>query len=62
MPNKTRRNYMISDEGHRLLKLLARSYGVSMSAMIEILVREKADEEGIERQTAETVQEHKPVI
>ncbi len=37
----------LSEECRRLLRLLSERFGVSQAAVIELLVREKAREEGI---------------
>ena len=46
MKNK-KTSITISDEAKKLLEELAKKYGVSQTSIIELLVREKAKQEGI---------------
>lgn len=45
--NKTQTNIYLSDEARDALKALAERFGVSASAVVEMLVREKARKEGL---------------
>lgn len=46
MKNK-KTSITISDEAKKLLEELAKKYGVSQTAIIELLVREKAKQDGV---------------
>jgi hypothetical protein len=46
MSNK-KTSITLSNEAKKLLEELARKYGVSQTAIIELLIREKAKQEGI---------------
>lgn len=40
-------SFNLSEEGKRLLRVLSKYFGVSQAGVIEMLVREKAREEGL---------------
>lgn len=44
---KTKTSYTLSDEAKRLLAQLAKKYGISQTAMLEVLIREKAKQENV---------------
>ena len=44
---KTQISLRLTSEAQELLRLLAQKRGISKTAMLEILLRERADEEGI---------------
>ncbi len=44
---KKHTSYRISDEGKRLIKVLAQKLGVSETAVVEMAVREMAEKRGI---------------
>lgn len=46
-PNNRQRSFRLSDEAYTLLELLARKQGINRTAMLEILIREKAESEGV---------------
>jgi hypothetical protein len=46
---KKHTSYRISDEGKRLIKLLAQRLGVSETAVVEMAVREMAEKRGVTR-------------
>ncbi len=47
MDTKKKTTFVFTDEGKRLLEELAKKYGVSQTAILEMLVREKAKQDGI---------------
>jgi hypothetical protein len=49
---KTKSTYGFTDECRELLVLLAHKLGVTRTAVIEIAVREKAQKEGVDAQSA----------
>jgi hypothetical protein len=44
---KKHTSYRISDEGKRLIKVLAQMLGITETAIVEIAVREMAEKKGI---------------
>lgn len=44
---KKRTSYTLSEEAKRLLALLAKKYGISQTALLEVLIREKAKQEDV---------------
>jgi len=44
---KKRTSYNLSEQAKQLLAKLAAHYGISMTAALEVLIREKAKEAGI---------------
>lgn len=46
--NKTPTSFRLSQKAKRLIRALAKRMGVSQTAVLEILVREKAKREGVE--------------
>lgn len=44
---KTQISLRLTEEGQQLLALLSNKRGISKAAMMEILIREAADEEGV---------------
>lgn len=49
---KHKTSFALSDEGMRLLRAIAEKYAVSMTAILEIIVREKAIKEGVKKDDA----------
>lgn len=45
---KKRTSHALSEECKRLLRLLSKRFGLSQASVIEMLVREKARQEGLE--------------
>lgn len=45
---KKRTSYTLSEQGKQLLAKLAEKYGISQTAMLEVLIREKAKQEKVE--------------
>jgi hypothetical protein len=45
---KTQISLRLTEEGQRLLALLAESRGISKAAMMEILIRDAAQNEGVD--------------
>lgn len=41
-------SYRLSKEARRLLEILAQKLGISQTSVLEILLREKAKQEGVE--------------
>jgi predicted DNA-binding protein len=47
METKQATSIRLTPEAKRLLRALARRFGVSMTAMLELMIREKAQREGV---------------
>lgn len=47
METKQASSIRLTLEAKRLLRVLARASGISMSAMLEVMIREKAKREGL---------------
>ena len=46
-PSNKTRSFRLSDEAYILLEALGRKKGINRTAMLEILIREKAEAEGV---------------
>jgi replication initiation and membrane attachment protein DnaB len=46
---KKKTSHNLTLEALRLLKALAEKYGISQTAMLEIIIREKAKQEGLDQ-------------
>jgi hypothetical protein len=44
---RTRTSYTLSDEGRDILSKLADKYAITQTAMLEVIIREKAKQEGL---------------
>lgn len=44
---KRRTSYTLSEEAKRLLAELAKQYGISQTAMLEVLIRERAKQDNV---------------
>ena len=47
MDTKIKVSFTVTSEGKQLLEKLAAQYGMSQSAMFELIIREKARQEGL---------------
>jgi replication initiation and membrane attachment protein DnaB len=47
--NKKKTSHNLTLEALRLLKALAQKYGINQTAMLEIIIREKAKSEGLDQ-------------
>ena len=47
MNTKKRTSYNLSEQAKQLLAKLAEKYGISQTAMLEVLIREKAKQEDV---------------
>jgi len=45
--SKIKTSFTLTDEAKRLLELLAKQLGISQSNILEILIRERAEQKGI---------------
>lgn len=49
MTKKTSISFRLSSEARRLLKALSENLGISQAAVLEIVIREKARHEGVDK-------------
>ena len=50
--DKQSSTYRLSSEGKRLLKALAQKMGIAQASVLEVLIRERAEREGVQKEGA----------